>query len=476
VLCTITNTLKSAQVEVVPVLECVVFRGGVPDVAVWGYTNPAVFSVTIPLGGANAFDPAPLDRGQPQVFGPGRWVGVFETPFRGVPTLTWKLGTKSVAASSTSPRCTSTIELRKVTVPADDPGVFHLQVNGATAVTGPNGTSSGPLIVGVGEGTVSETAAPGTNLADYSSKIDCTRNGSAALSVVGTHADGAVAPGDVVVCTFTNTRTAPLPVPSPPTPSPPPTPPTEPQPAPTPPNPPPPTVDLSVRKTATPVTVVLGRTITFRVSVTNSSTADAADVNVVRVSERSYRLKLISLTPSQGSCTATVCNLGRIAAGASAIITAQARAVGVGRVLNVVNVNSEEQESDYANNIASALVRITDPPSVAKQEGIKAAAATLACNTLTLSPSSLQNGSTSIVLATARGRFGAPLKGMPVIATGSGVHLRARTDRRGIAHLELTPREIGLVNVSRFREPASAGSHCRSLLGVLGARSPSVTG
>jgi hypothetical protein len=439
---------------------------------VWGYSNPADFPVTVPRGSRNGFAPAPLIRGQPLVFEPGRLIGAFQTPFGGVGTLTWTLGSKTVTASGASSRCTASIELRKVTVPANDPGVFSLAINGATAITGPNGTTTGPLTIGIGEGTVSETAAAGTNLADYSSRIDCTRNGQPAVSVAGTKVDGAVANGDVVVCTFTNTRTAPLPVPPPPVPPIPP-PPTEP---PTPVPPPPPTVDLDVRKAATPATAVLGQRISFRISVRNLSPIDAADVNVVRVSERSYRLRVLSLTPSQGSCAQDSCNLGRLAARGAATITVVTQAIAVGRVLNVVSVSSEEQETDDLNNTASALVRITDPPSEAKKAAVKAAAAILACGTLTVGPRALQAGATSIVLASARTRFGRPLPGMPVIAEGSGVRLRALTDRRGIAHLAVTPRGIGIVHFRRARLPLSAGLSCRTLLGVLGSRRASVTG
>ena len=46
--------------------------------------------------------------------------------------------------------------------------------------------------------------------------------------------------------------------------------------------------------------------------MTNLSPVDAADVNVVRVSERSHRLKVLSLTPSQGTCAQDSCNLGRL--------------------------------------------------------------------------------------------------------------------------------------------------------------------
>ena len=472
VVCTITNTLKAAKADVVPMLECVAFRHGAPDVAVWGYSNPADFPVTITPGSGNGFSPDPVLRGQPSEFQAGRQIGAFQTPFGNTATLSWKLGSKTVTASSTSNRCTATLELKKVTVPANDPGVFNLQINGSTIITGPNGTTTGPLTVGIGEGTVSETAGPGTSLGDYSSQVDCTRNGQVALSVPGTKVDGAIANGDVVVCTFTNTRNAPLPVPLPPIPPIPP-PPTDPQ-IPVPPSAP--TVDLSVRKTATPPIAVLGHTISFRITVTNLSPADAADVNVVRVSERSSRLKVLSITPSQGTCAQDSCNLGRLTPHSSATITVVAQGRAVGRALNVVSVSSEEQETDYLNNTASALVRITDPPSEAKKAAVKAAAATLACGTLTVGPRALQAGATSIVLAQARTRFGKPLPGMPVIAEGSGVRLRVITDRRGIAHLAVTPNATGLVHFRRARLTQSTGTHCRTLLGVLGASRTSVTG
>ena len=98
-------------------------------------------------------------------------------------------------------------------MPSDDPGVFNLLINEDVLVTGGNGTSTGPHVVGVGEGTVSETAAsPATNLSNYETTIDCTRNGVPVLSVEGTKVDGAVANGDEVVCTFTNRRSTTPPV------------------------------------------------------------------------------------------------------------------------------------------------------------------------------------------------------------------------------------------------------------------------
>ena len=95
--------------------------------------------------------------------------------------------------------------------------------------------------------------------------------------------------------------------------------------------------------------------------MTNASPVAAADVNVVKVSERPYRTRLISVRSSQGTCSQTSCNLGRLGPGASATITAVTRATQIGEILNVVRVGSEEQESNYLNNTASNLVRVVGP-------------------------------------------------------------------------------------------------------------------
>ena len=463
VLCTITNTLKLAS-TLEPILECVVFRGGAPDTAVWGYSNPNAFPVSVDAGPTNGFTPAPIIRGQPTIFVPGRLVGAFQSPFSGAALLTWTLGRKTVTASGSSARCTATLELRKVTVPADDPGLFNLQVNGQLWAIGGNGTTTGPITVGVGEGTVSETAGPGTDLSNYDSRVECTRNGTVKVSVPGTKVDGVVGTGDVVVCTFTNTRksTAPPPGPKPPTPPQPPLPPA--------PAPPPPLGDLSVVKSASPTSTVVGRKIRWTVTVTNNSTVAAADANVVRVSERAYRLHVISVTPSQGTCTLKGCDLGRLAPGAKATITVVTTAAKAGRVLNVVRVTSEEQESNYLNNTAAAVVRITPPLRESVVEAAKAGLAARTCSTLVVQPRSLATGSTSIVQATARNRYGKPLRGLRVRAVGVGVSQTASTDGRGVARFALTPAGFGIVHFLHAAPRATqARSSCRTLLAVLGA-------
>ena len=279
----------------------------------------------------------------------------------------------------------------------------------------------------------------------------------------GTKVDGAVRPGDVVVCTFTNTRksTAPEPGPQPPIP-----------PIPPGPGPPPPLGDLSVIKTASPTTAPVGATIRWTVTVTNNSSIAAADVNALRVSELSFRLRVIAIRPSQGTCTLAGCDLGRLAPGATATIVVVTKALKVGRVLNVVRVGSEEQESNYLNNTAAALVRITAPIRDSVVDAARAARAARTCTALTVEPRSLESGSTSIVLATARNRYGRPLRHLTVHAIGIGVAETATTDARGIARFALTPAQLGIV---RFREalrlPSASRTTCRTLLAVLAARS-----
>ena len=199
IVCTITNTRKRepGESELAPILECVAFNASGPDIAVWGYRNrsgdPAVVTVGRPQ---NHFTPGNANRGQPESFEPGRYVGVFQTEFEATSTtLTWTLTGQKAEASADSRPCTATVELRKVVIPADDPGVFRLRLNNTVVATGGNGTTTGPITVGVGEATVSETAGSNTSLADYVSSVECARNGDTAVSVPGTKVDVEVANG-----------------------------------------------------------------------------------------------------------------------------------------------------------------------------------------------------------------------------------------------------------------------------------------
>jgi hypothetical protein len=469
--CTVTNTLKQAASPVVPLLECVLFRSGTPDQAFWGYRNDNAFAVTLPVGPGNDFAPSPQDRGQPTVFEPGTWAEEFATPFNGAGSLTWTLMGQTVTASSNSSPCTGIILLRKVTAPTNDPGVFNLLLNGQVVASGGNGTNAGPYTVGVGDQTVSETAGPGASLSLYDSTINCTRNGSPELSISGTQVDATVGNGDFVVCTFTNRHitTPPLPLPpQPPIPPPPTTPPPVapvPTPPPTPPNE---QVDLAISKTVRPTTAVMGQKLTWTMTVNNQSPISANDVTVVKVSEHSYRTKVLSVTPSQGTCTLTSCDLGRIAAGGSATITVVTLATKIGEILNVVRVGSEEQESNELNNTASALARVIGPFRPPPQ--------TPACRTLGVAPKHLRAGTTSIIIAHAKNRFRASVSGITVHMRAAGVRATATTNSAGIARFTVTPRQAGFVVFSGSPRTAAVARSCTTFLAALKAKPASVTG
>jgi uncharacterized repeat protein (TIGR01451 family) len=242
---------------------------------------------------------------------------------------------------------------------------------------------------------------------------------------------------------------------------------------PTPPGPAP-LLDLVVTKTVEPTVVRVGGRLTWTMTVTNRSAVAAADVNGLKVDDpRSFRTKLVSLTASQGACVPYRCNLGRLAPGASATVTAVTQATQVGVVVDIVRVGSEETESNYLNNVAAALARVigpltppTTPSSV--------------CKILTAEPRLLQARRSSIVRLTARDARGNPVSGVTVRAVGAGASGKARTDRHGVARMSLRPGHVGLVafigKPHGARTTAAVRPRCATVLGVLAAQATIVTG
>jgi Prealbumin-like fold domain len=92
------------------------------------------------------------------------------------------------------------LTVTKVCVPASDPGLFDLLLDGTVVPNGtdvPCGGSRGPFDTTVGTHTVSENAGTGTSLTDYTSTSggDCAVSGSITLVL-----------GDSKTCTITNVR------------------------------------------------------------------------------------------------------------------------------------------------------------------------------------------------------------------------------------------------------------------------------
>jgi hypothetical protein len=94
------------------------------------------------------------------------------------------------------------ITVIKKLVPASDPGRFDLKVDSTVVKAAAGDGGSGSTLVSPGAHLVSETAAAGTDLADYRASISCDSATSR------TYGSGWVHPksGDEVTCTITNTR------------------------------------------------------------------------------------------------------------------------------------------------------------------------------------------------------------------------------------------------------------------------------
>ena len=72
--------------------------------AYFGYNNPNLYTVDIPIGHHNRFIPKPKDQGQPTEFLPGRHRAIFSVDFK-YAYRKWRLGHKSATAWFKSPVC-----------------------------------------------------------------------------------------------------------------------------------------------------------------------------------------------------------------------------------------------------------------------------------------------------------------------------------------------------------------------------------
>ncbi len=160
-----------------------------------------------------------------------------------------------------------------------------------------------------------------------------------------------------VHCAFTNVFTT---TPQPPTPpTPPPTPPTPP---PTPPAPPYQVSDLMVTKHATPTVAAQDEVVSYRISVKNLG-PDAAER--VELTDRILG-QLVSANSPAGRCAGqprVVCALGTIKAGATVVVTIRVRLnLPPSTLINRAVVGTATDESNLANNVATAKVKVIKAP------------------------------------------------------------------------------------------------------------------
>jgi uncharacterized repeat protein (TIGR01451 family) len=115
--------------------------------------------------------------------------------------------------------------------------------------------------------------------------------------------------------------------------------------------------DLALDKSVSAETVNAGQTAIYGLVVTNKGPHDAADVTLTDPVPAGMRL--VSVTPSAGSCAGTeeiVCALGDVANGASVTIRIEVVAERAGSTRNVAIVNSTTPDPDPKNNVDETSV------------------------------------------------------------------------------------------------------------------------
>ena len=129
--------------------------------------------------------------------------------------------------------------------------------------------------------------------------------------------------------------------------------------------------DLVLTKTATPAAVHAGDEVTYTLEAGNDGPSDARAAAVI--DPLPPDVTFVSATPSSGSCTheagTVICQLGTLAAGATATITIVAR-VGPSTpdgtsISNTAAVSSPTPDPDLLNNVASARVTVDTSADVA---------------------------------------------------------------------------------------------------------------
>jgi uncharacterized repeat protein (TIGR01451 family) len=222
-----------------------------------------------------------------------------------------------------------------------------------------------------------------------------------------------------------------------------------------------PVIDLAITKVDDPDPLFVNDTLTYTLTVRNNG-PDTATAVVVTDSLPSG-VTFVSASPSQGGCLGdrvVSCQLGTMAAGATATITVVVRPTVTGTITNTAIVAGHEAESNMANNTASADTLV------------KGRVAPVACYSLSVRPRTMRAGKWTIVRVAVR--LGSrPAAHVPVTLRGAGVAKVARSDKHGIARFRIKTKRAGIIRLSVPSRRACPGQE----IGVAGAfKPPAFTG
>jgi uncharacterized repeat protein (TIGR01451 family) len=302
-----------------------------------------------------------------------------------------------------------------------------LEVPGSPAAGSATGTTYTLL---PGTYKVSEGAVSGYSL----TKLEgCLADGSVTLEA-----------GQTATCTLTNTSAAPPPPPPPP--------------------PPAPRIDLQITKSAAPNPANVGNQVTWTMVVTNNGPNNATGVTMADPVPAG--LTFVSATSSQGSCTGGAlvsCTIGNMNVGSSVTITLVTTAATTGTITNTATTVGKEQETNTANNSASAQVVVN---------GVFTPPAVTYCTAVSVTPKQLFAGRKNMLTMklTSHGKAKA---GVRVKIKGSTINLTTNgSNGKGIVKQTVKPMKAGIV----VFQPVATKSCKNPRVGVIGVFTPPVTG
>ena len=127
-----------------------------------------------------------------------------------------------------------------------------------------------------------------------------------------------------------------------------------------------PAVDLAVAQQASPDPVLVGQQVTYSITVTNFGPAAATGVRLTDILPAG--VSVVAVATSQGTSTneaeTVVCELGQLAAGASATVIITAGTSQVGSLTNMVTAGSAEADVALANNTATMVSQAREAADV----------------------------------------------------------------------------------------------------------------
>jgi uncharacterized repeat protein (TIGR01451 family) len=127
-----------------------------------------------------------------------------------------------------------------------------------------------------------------------------------------------------------------------------------------------PDADLSITNTDSRDPVMVGNNLTYTLTVSNAGVDAAASVVVSDTLPAGATF--VSATATQGSCAGAgtlTCNLGGMAAGASATVSVIVTPQSAGTITNAASVTSSTPDHDTSNNSATQQTRVSALPSIA---------------------------------------------------------------------------------------------------------------